>query len=141
MESRLIELEKHRKRIDRSNVDIQFRSTKNNLTFHNVPERRQENVFLVLNDYLVRHLKIDPSKFEMGDPTKQFEPYMVWIARCHIGSVRRAESGRTALLWSFLHGGRTMFYYRQTILRIRIFTYLPNYHKNSQNKEEHPSGL
>ena len=63
---------------------LQARSMKNNLVFHNIPERRNDNTKQVLVDFVIKSLKMDPSSLRTyvnSDDICEEQP--VVIARCH----------------------------------------------------------
>jgi regulator of replication initiation timing len=71
MESRLMELEKHQSELKQRSIDAQYRSMKNNLIFHRLPESKTENTKQVLQDFMNTYLKIDPTDSS------------IWISRAH----------------------------------------------------------
>ena len=91
MESRLLECDKNQKQIRSHQLDAQFRSMKNNLTFHNIPEQRNENIREVLINFINDKLQIEVSKFDIAEKNHVTTQDRIWIARCH----RYGQAGRT----------------------------------------------
>lgn len=78
MESRIIGLEKGQTQLKESAIEAQFRSMKQNLTFHGIPEKPgRENTKQVVMDFLVLYLKLDPTVFKWNADG------FIWITRCH----------------------------------------------------------
>ena len=83
MESRLIEVEKQQSKIKDDQLEIKFRSMKNNLTFHNIPEHKSENTRQVLISFLTQSMELNAVLFETGQHDQLNAIDRISIARCH----------------------------------------------------------